>query len=80
MRTFTDVQNFQNRGTSTDQKKTPLWHGGLLSLPRFDATIAARKPKMQANGRAIITAPEPNFCTCHQPDQVSSICEVHRKS
>jgi hypothetical protein len=35
---------------------------------------------MQANGRAITIAPEPNLPTCHQPDQASSICEVHMKS
>jgi hypothetical protein len=61
-------------------KKNSSMAWGLLSLPRFDATIAARKPKMQANGRAITIAPEPNLPTCHQPDQASSICEVHMKS
>jgi hypothetical protein len=71
---------FSKQRNINRQKKNSYMAWGLLSLPKFDATIAARKPKMHANGRAITIAPEPNLPTCHQPDQASSICEVHMKS
>jgi hypothetical protein len=72
-------KNFKTEECQQTKKNSSMaW--GLLSLLSFDATIAARKPKMQANGRAITIAPEPNFRTCHQPDQASSFSEVHRKS